>query len=409
MKLRLLTILSFLITSLALPAAQDWPQWRGPARTGVIEGFKPPASWPDRPKQIWKVQAGIGHASPIVAAGRVYLFSRTGDQESISARDLMTGKELWRQAYDATYTMNPAATAHGKGPKSTPVHDRGRIFTFGISGVLSAWQAQDGRLLWRKDFKKEFKSTVPDFGVAMSPIVAGDLLILHAGGIGEGAVMALDPASGTTKWAWKGDGPAYSSPIVAEFGGTRQIVTLSQRSVVGLSLADGGLLWQLPFTTEYDQNSVTPVVVGDAIVYSGIAKPTTAIRVSRNAGKWQTSEVWQNADVPMYMSSPVAFGGYLYGLTHRNRGQFYCLDVKTGKTMWTTKGREGENAAMLTAGDLVFAMTTEGELVVMRANPNQFEAVKRYTVADSAVWAHPVLIGSGLVVKDVETLAYWVF
>jgi len=409
MKLRLLTILGFLITSLALPAAQDWPQWRGPARTGVIEGFKPPASWPDRPKQIWKVQAGIGHASPIVAAGRVYLFSRTGDQESISARDLMTGKELWRQAYDATYTMNPAATAHGKGPKSTPVHDRGRIFTFGISGVLSAWQAQDGRLLWRKDFKKEFKSTVPDFGVAMSPIVAGDLLILHAGGIGEGAVMALDPASGTTKWAWKGDGPAYSSPIVAEFGGTRQIVTLSQRSVVGLSLADGALLWQLPFTTEYDQNSVTPVVVGDAIVYSGIAKPTTAIRVSRNAGKWQTSEVWQNADVPMYMSSPVAFGGYLYGLTHRNRGQFYCLDVKTGKTMWTTKGREGENAAMLTAGDLVFAMTTEGELVVMRANPNQFEAVKRYTVADSAVWAHPVLIGSGLVVKDVETLAYWVF
>jgi len=409
MKLRLLTILGFLITSLALPAAQDWPQWRGPARTGVIEGFKPPASWPDRPKQIWKVQAGIGHASPIVAAGRVYLFSRTGDQESISARDLMTGKELWRQAYDATYTMNPAATAHGKGPKSTPVHDRGRIFTFGISGVLSAWQAQDGRLLWRKDFKKEFKSTVPDFGVAMSPIVAGDLLILHAGGIGEGAVMALDPASGTTKWAWKGDGPAYSSPIVAEFGGTRQIVTLSQRSVVGLSLADGGLLWQLPFTTEYDQNSVTPVVVGDAIVYSGIAKPTTAIRVSRNAGKWQTSEVWQNADVPMYMSSPVASGGYLYGLTHRNRGQFYCLDVKTGKTMWTTKGREGENAAMLTAGDLVFAMTTEGELVVMRANPNQFEAVKRYTVADSAVWAHPVLIGSGLVVKDVETLAYWVF
>ena len=236
-----------------------------------------------------------------------------------------------------------------------------------------------------------------------------DLLILHAGGIGEGAVMALDPATGTAKWAWKGDGPAYSSPIVAEFGGTRQIVTLSQRSVVGLSLTDGALLWQLPFTTEYDQNSVTPIVVGDVIVYSGIAKPTTAIRVSRNAGKWQTSEVWQNADVPMYMSSPVLSGGYLYGLTHRNRGQFYCLDVKTGKTMWTTKGREGENAAMLTAGDLVFAMTTEGELVVMRANPNQFEAVKRYTVADSAVWAHPVLIGNGLAVKDAETLAYWVF
>jgi outer membrane protein assembly factor BamB len=243
----------------------------------------------------------------------------------------------------------------------------------------------------------------------MSPIVAGDLLILHVGGIDEGAVMALDPASGTTKWTYKGDGPAYASPIVADFAGTRQIVTLSQRRLIGLSLADGALLWQIPFTTEYDQNSVTPIVVGDLLVYSGISKPTTAIRVSRNGGKWQTSEVWQNADVPMYMSSPVFSGGHLYGLTHRNRGQFFCLDVKSGKTTWMTKGRDGENAAMLTAGNLVFAMTTEGELLVMRANPTQFEPVKRYTVAESAVWAHPVLTGNGLIVKDVETLAYWVF
>ena len=157
----------------ALASAQDWPQWRGPARTGAAVGFTPPAAWPDRPKQIWKVQAGIGHASPIVAAGRVFLFSRTGEQEAVSARDLATGKEIWRAAYDAPYQMNPAATTHGKGPKSTPAHDRGRLFTFGIGGILSAWQAQDGRLLWRRDFKKEFPTTSPDFGVAMSPIVVG--------------------------------------------------------------------------------------------------------------------------------------------------------------------------------------------------------------------------------------------
>jgi outer membrane protein assembly factor BamB len=409
MKLRIDVILGLLLVALGVPAAQDWPQWRGPSRTGVIDGFKAPAVWPERPKQVWKVQAGVGHASPIVVAGRVYVFSRTGEQEVLSARDLASGKEIWRQTYDAPYQMNPAATAHGKGPKATPVHDRGRIFTFGIGGVLSAWQAQDGRLLWRRDFKKDFKSTVPDFGVAMSPMVAGDLLILHAGGIDEGAVLALDPSTGATKWTWRGDGPAYASPIVAEFAGTRQVITLSQRRAIGLSLADGALLWQIAFTTEYDQNSVTPIVVGDLVVYGGISKPTTAIRVSRAAGKWQTSEVWQNPDVPMYMSSPVVAGDYLYGLTHRNRGQFFCLDVKSGKTVWTTKGREGENAALLSAGNLVFAMTTDGELVVMRANPGQFEAVKRYTVAESAVWAHPVLTGNGLVIKDTETLAYWVF
>ena len=393
----------------ALGAAQDWNQWRGPARNGVAETFTPPAAWPDRPRQIWKVQVGIGHSSPVVSAGRVYVFSRMAERESVSARDLISGKEIWRQAYDAPYQMNPAATNHGKGPKSTPVVDRGRLYTFGISGILSAWQTQDGKLLWQKEFIKDFASTVPDFGVAMSPLVAGNLLILHAGGAGAGAVLALDVVTGETRWAWKGDGPAYASPIVATLAGMPQVVTQSQRNLVSLSLADGHLLWRIPFTTEYDQSAITPVIAGDLVVYSGINKATTAVRPSLSAGKWQTPEVWQNADVPMYMSTAVESDGYLFGLTHRNRGQFFCIDARTGKTMWTTKGREADNAAFVTAGGLVMAITTEGELVVARANPKQFEPVKRYTVADSPVWAHPALAGAGIVVKDEQSLAYWTF
>jgi outer membrane protein assembly factor BamB len=401
-------LFSFVLCTTLL-AAQDWPQWRGPARTGAAVGFTPPAAWPDRPKQIWKVQAGEGHSSPIVAAGRVFLFSRAGEQEAVSARDVATGKAIWRAAYDAPYQMNSAATSHGKGPKSTPAHDRGRLFTFGISGILSAWQAQDGRLVWRRDFTKDFPSTWPDFGVAMSPIVVGDLVIVHAGGIGNGAVLALDVGSGATRWSWRGDGPGYASPIVADIAGTRQIVTQSQRHVVGLSLADGRLLWEIPFTTEYEQNSITPIVVNDLLVYGGINKPTTAVRISAAAGKWQIAPAWQNADVPMYMSSPVESGGYLFGLTNRSRGQFFCLDPRTGKTMWTTKGREGENAAFVTAGGLVMAMTTEGELVIARNSAKAFEVVKRYTLAESPVWAHPALVAGGIVVKDLDTLAYWVF
>jgi outer membrane protein assembly factor BamB len=390
-------------------SAQDWPQWRGPSRTGAAVGFTPPAAWPDRPKQIWKVQAGEGHSSPVVASGRVFLFSRTSEQEAVSARDVATGKEIWRAAYDAPYQMNSAATSHGKGPKSTPVHDRGRLYTFGISGILSAWQAQDGRLLWRRDFKKDFATTSPDFGTAMSPIVVGDVLIVHAGGIGNGAVLGLDVASGATKWSWKGDGPAYASPIVADIAGTRQIVTQSQRHVVGLSLADGRQLWEIPFTTEYEQNSITPVVVNDLLIYGGINKPTTAVRISLAAGKWQIAPAWQNADLPMYMSSPVESGGYLFGLTNRGRGQFFCLDPRTGKTMWTTKGREAENAALVTAAGLLMAMTTEGELVIARNSAKAFDVVKRYTLAESPVWAHPALVGRGILVKDVDSLAYWVF
>jgi outer membrane protein assembly factor BamB len=222
-------------------------------------------------------------------------------------------------------------------------------------------------------------------------------------------VLALDVLSGATKWSWKGDGPAYASPVVADLGGTRQIVTQSQKHVIGLSLADGRLLWEIPFVTDYEQNSVTPIVVKDLVIYAGLNKPATGARVSVTAGKWQVSTVWQNPDLPMYMSTPVESGGYLFGLTNRNRGQFFCLDLATGKTMWTTKGREAENAAFLTAGSLVMAMTTEGELVVFRSNAKAFEPVKRYTLAESPVWAHPALVGSGIIVKDLDTLAYWVF
>ena len=234
-------------------------------------------------------------------------------------------------------------------------------------------------------------------------------MIVHAGGIGNGAVLALDVTTGATKWSWKGDGPAYASPIVADIAGTRQIVTQSQRHIVGLSLADGRLLWEIPFTTELRAEHITPIVLNDVLIYGGINKPTTAVRVSMAAGKWQIAPVWQNADLPMYMSSPVESGGYLFGLTHRGRGQFFCLDPRTGKTMWTTRGREGENAALVTAGGLIMAMTTEGELVVLRSNAKVFEVVKRYTLAESAVWAHPALVAGGIVVKDADTLAYWVF
>jgi outer membrane protein assembly factor BamB len=401
-------VASFAVLAVDASRAQDWPQWRGPARSGAVQGFKPPAQWPDRPKPIWKVQIGAGHASPIVVGNRVYLFSRVNEQEILSTREVANGKEIWRQAYDAPYQINPAASAHGKGPKSTPVHDRGRIYTFGIGGIVSAWQAQDGRRVWTRDFKKEFPSTVPEFGVAMSPVVVNDLLIVHVGGAGNGAIMGLEPSSGTTKWTWKGDGPAYASPIVATFGAVPQIITQSQRHLVSLGL-DGRVLWQMPFTTEYDQNSITPIALGDLLVYAGLSKPTTAIRPTVTNGKWQTAQVWQNADIPMYMSTAVESGGYLFGLTHRNRGQFFCVDARSGKMMWTTKGREGENAALLAAGSFILAMTTEAELVVLRNDPKAADVVKRYTIADSPVWAHPVVVGNGILVKDVESLAYWVF
>lgn len=391
-------------------SAQEWNQWRGATRTGLAPSFTPPTAWPDRPTQKWKIaSAGLGHSSPVISGGRVYLHSRIGEQEVVTAIDLASGKQVWQQKYDAPYQVNPAAQRHGKGPKSTPIFHGGRVFAFGISGILTALDARDGRVVWRNDFKRDFPVTAPVFGTAMSPAVDGDALIVHAGGDKNGALSAYDAATGRVRWAWKGDGPGYASPVIATIGGTRQVITQTQRRVVGVSAADGTLLWEIPFTTDYEQNIVTPVVVDGTLIYAGLNKPTIAARIAQTSGKWTPQEIWQNPDIPMYMNSPVVAGGYMYGLTHRNRGQFFCVDVKTGKTMWTTKGREGENASLVMSRGLLLATTTEGELVIAKPNPSAFEIVKRYTVAESPVWAHPAPAGPGLVIKDAESLTYWTF
>ena len=392
----------------AQASLSEWSQWRGGQRDGVTS-LAAPASWPDKPKQIWKVPAGIGHSSPVVTGGRIYQLSRIGEQETTTAYDAATGKQVWRDSYDAPYIMSSAATSHGKGPKSTPVVDRGRVFALGISGILSAVDAATGKVAWRYDSKKEFPKTSPEFGASMSPIVDGELVIAHVGGDKNGAIIAFDRTSGAQKWAWKGDGPAYASPIIATFGGSRHLLTQTQSHVVGLSPSDGKLLWQIPFTTDYEQNIITPVVADALLIYAGLNKPTTAVRIVQEGGAWKPQQVWQNADIPMYMSSPVAAGGVMYGLTHRNRGQFFAVDVKTGKTLWTSPPRQGENAALTLASGVVIATTTEGELVVFKQGGTGFELIRKYTVAESPIWAHPGFAAGGILIKDAETLSLWRF
>ncbi len=407
--IRPLTAALTLVVAVAGVQAQDWTQWRGPARSGTTEAFIAPAAWPDRPKKAWEAAVGTGHSSPVVSGGRAFVLSRVGEDEVLTAFDVGSGKQVWQQRNRAAYQVNPAAESHGKGPKSTPATGGGRVFTLGINGTLSAFDAGTGKPLWRKPFTGEFDASSPDFGAAMSPLLDGRLVIAHVGGNRSGALSGFDAATGAVRWQWKGDGPGYASPVIGIFAGTRQVITQSRSHLVGLSAADGKLLWQVPFTTSYDQNIVTPVVFDDLVIYSGIEQPLTAVRVSAGNGQWSARQIWRAEAVPMYMSSAVVSGGYLYGLTHRNKGQFFCVEPKTGKVLWTTRGREAENAALIASGDLLIATTTEGELVVARRDPVKFALIKRYTVAESPIWTHPAPAGRGFLIKDAEKLAYWVF
>jgi len=385
--------------------AQDWPQWRGPNRDGVAISFSAPKVWPEKLKTIWKVPIGIGHSSPVVAGRRVYLHSRQGENEVASCLDLDTGKVLWQDSYPTPYTMNPAATSHGKGPKSTPVVYNNKLYTFGITGILSCYDTVTGKVNWRKEFSKQFKTTSPLYGSATSPIVHNGLVIVHVGGHDSGALTAFNAETGEVKWSWTGDGPGYASPVVFESGGLNQIVTQTQKSIAGFSSASGELLWQIPFETAYVQNIVTPVVYKQTLIVSGLDKGTMAIKTTKRGDKWETEQVWANADVSMYMNSPVATGDNLFGFSHKRKGQFFCLDARTGQTLWTTTGREGDNAALIAAGQFLFLLTDNAELIVAKRDAKQFEALKKYSVADSPTWAHPVIVGNRVLIKDASTIA----
>jgi outer membrane protein assembly factor BamB len=302
--------------------------------------------------------------------------------------------------------MNPAATGHGKGPKSTPVVASGRLFTLGITGVLSAWDAASGRLLWRKTFETAHKATAPEFGTAMSPVVDGERLIAFVGGDGDGALAAFDVKTGSRLWAWKGDGPGYASPVVATWDGVRQVVTQSQNALVGVAADTGALLWKRELKTPYEQNSVTPILSDGLVVYSGLDVPLTAARPVKKGAAFALETVWTNPDVASYMSTPVLEGGRLYGLSHRKKGQWFCVDAATGKTLWLSDGRQAENAAILAGAGVLFLLDTDGSLTVAAADASGWKPLRKWRVAQSATWAHPVVLDAGVLVKDVDTLAF---
>jgi outer membrane protein assembly factor BamB len=405
----LLFVIFVSITNCA--SAQDWSQWRGPARDGAATGFVAPKVWPEQLKLKWKMPVGEGHSSPVVSGNRVYQLARVGDREFVTCLELETGKLVWQDSYDVAYKMSLATSVivgkHKQGPRSTPVVMNGKLYTLGVGGVISCYDAGAGKLCWRKEFSGQYKNTAPEFGASMSPMIDRGLLLVHTGGEDQGAFTAFDAETGNVKWSWAGDGPGYSSPVVGEFVGKRHIVTQSQQHVIGLWADNGGLLWQMPFTTEYEQNSVTPLVYKDTVILSGINKGVFAVRPAWRNNRWEVDQVWKNDEVAMYMNSPVLKGNLLFGMSHKQKGQFFCLDAATGKTLWLGAGRQGENAALIVAGDVIFMLTNEAELIAARVSGKGFEQLKRWHVADSETWAHPVIVGNRILVKDMRSLAMW--
>jgi outer membrane protein assembly factor BamB len=334
----------------------------------------------------------------------VYVFSRQQENEVMRAIDADSGKVVWETSYPAPFKMNPATSRHGPGPKSTPTYANERLFTLGISGIVTAFDAATGKQLWQKPAPP----VEPMFHTAQSALVDRGLVILHIGGHNQGALTAFDPATGAVKWSWSGDGPAYGSPIVTEIDGTRQVITFSQQSLVGVDAASGQLLWRVPFQARSITNSITPLVHdGRTVIVSGQGKPLTAYTITKRSGQWAADLAWENPQLSLSFSNAVLVGDAVFSMSALNSGQFFWADARTGKTLWTSSPRQAGNAGIVRAGSLLFVLKDDAELMVAPANPGAFEPIKTYTVADSATWPAPAVSGNRIFVKDISTVALW--
>jgi outer membrane protein assembly factor BamB len=381
--------------------AQDWPQWRGVNRDGKVAGFIAPANWPTNLTRKWQVTVGKGDASPVLAGEKLYTFGRQQADEVVRCLDPATGQSIWEAIYPAGRVVGGPAAGH-PGPRSTPVVAGSRICTLGVGVIMSCFDTANGALFWRKQTANDYLGASTKSDASMSPMVVDGRCILHVGDGTNGAIIAFDVASGEPKWKRDDDGPASSSAVVMTASGRKQLVTLTAKHLAGFDLANGKLLWQVPFQATQGNNT-TPIVDGSTVIYTGQGKGLFALKVEPQGEGFTTTPLWTNTQAGARFTTPVLKDGLLFGY---NNG-FFCASAQTGATLWIDRVRRGQSAALVDGGPVILALTLNGELEAFKPSNTEYAELARFKVASSETWAHPVVAGNRIFVRDTETVSLW--
>lgn len=378
--------------------SQDWPQFRGIGRDSKVTGFKAPASWPAQLTQQWKVKVGTGDATPVLVGKKIYLHTRQEGDEVILCLDAATGKEIWIYKYPSPPVTGPAASHPG--PRSTPSVANGKIITLGASGIVTCLDAAKGKLVWKKE---DASFPVLQFFTGMSTLVVDGMCIVHLGGKDNGQLFALDLNTGNEKWKYAGEGPSYSSPSVMTIDKNKQLVLFTEKNLVGIDLADGKLLWQLPAAPlQRYYNCVSPYIDGQKIYYTGQGAGTKAIQIVKEGSQFTTKELWSNPEVGAKWNTPVLKDGFLYGFTDQRR--IYCLNASNGQKAWIDETTNNEFATIVDCGSVIIGFPNTGNLIVFKPDPQAYSEIAKYKVTETAVYAFPIVAGNLIYVKDAENL-----
>jgi len=404
LSLRSLLLTAFVLSFAIRPAfAEDWPQWLGPRRdnssTGIVK------AWQGKLEVLWRKPAGEGHSSPVVAGGRVFLHAKVANknEEEIVAFDAKSGEELWRTRYQRA-AFN---SLFGNGPRATPAVVNNRLYAFGITGVLTCLDTKKGDKLWQVDTLQKFKVKNLFFGMACSPLVVGSQVMVNIGGKGN-SIVAFDRNTGEVAWKGLDDPASYSSPIVFDEAGRRQVVFLTGANVASLNPSDGSVNWRFPLVDRLMESSTTPIRTGDLLLASSITYGSVGLKLDAKDGKPTALEAWKNKELTSYFSTPVAIGTeHIYMVTGtaspftKPSAGLHCIEAKTGKELWKKEKIGTYHASLMRTGDDKLLMLTDGgELVLLGPNSKEYKELARTKVSGPETWAHPALTNGRLYIRD---------
>jgi outer membrane protein assembly factor BamB len=378
--------------------ALDWPGFRGRDRDGVVRGIRINTDWSASPPiQLWRRPIGPGWSSFAVHGDFLYTQEQRGDDEIVAAYRVSTGVPVWKHRDAARFWESNG----GAGPRATPAFSGGRLYAFGATGILNALDAADGRVVWSRNVGADSHTTVPDWGFASSPLLAGDLVIVAA----AGKLVAYEAATGAPRWFGPDGGAGYSSPHLVTIHGVPQILLLDARGATSVAPADGARLWGLtvtssPLSAPIIQPALTPD--GDILVGDGQASAIYRIAVSQGASGWTVAERWKSTALKPFFNDFVVHKGHAFGF---DGSILACIDLADGKRKWKG-GRYGNGQLILLADqDLLLVVSEEGELALVAAASDKFTELARIPAIEGKTWNHPVVAGDILLVRNGEEMA----
>lgn len=375
---------------LSSAAASDWPQFLGPNRNGISPENDLATTWPaDGPPVVWQKKIGSGWAGPAVANGKLILFHRVDNKETVDCLNAKTGDPVWHFDYATAYVDD---FSFDDGPRAVPTIADGKIYTLGADGVLHCLNFADGKKIWRVDTRKDFSAGKGFFGLVCAPLVVGKVVMVSIGGEGAG-IVGFDKDTGKVLWKATSDEAGYSSPVAATIQGQQYAFFFTRAGLTALEPADGKVFFEIPWRSR-DNNSVNaaaPVVIGDIVFIS--ASYETGAKALRVTGS-KYKELWSNDDVlSTHYATSLHKDGFLYGLDGRHDypagTTLKCVELATGKMRWQKPGLKGANLIM--AGDQLLLLTERGQLDRIAASPDGFKLLSQAQILPSGVRAYPAL------------------